>query len=299
MGKRALDVRIGVIMSQKRQRAGFYFILPWLIGLCLFTALPMVAAVYISMTDWDIVGNAEFVGLGNYITLFQEEEFIRSLWVTVRYAVIAVPLIIATSLTIAVLVSKNHKGTGVFRVIYYMPTIVSGVAVAIVFKWILDPSYGLLNGVLAFFRIQGPDWLYDPDWVLPSYLIMAVWGAGGGLLTYLAALKDIPEDLYGAAMIDGANTWQKVRYITVPLMTPIIFYNLVLGIIGAFRKFTDAYVLGGAGKEGNFYMVYLYEEAFGHYRMGYATALAWVLFVIILLLTFVVNWTKKYWVYSE
>ena len=286
-------------MKKKRQRAGFYFVLPWLIGLCLFTALPMVAAVYISMTDWDIVGNADFIGLKNYITLFQTEEFINSLWVTIRYAVIAVPLIIATSLTIAVLVSKNNKGTGVFRVIYYMPAIVSGVAVAIVFKWILDPSYGLLNGLLSIFHIQGPDWLYDPNWVLPSYLIMAVWGAGGGLLTYLAALKDIPEELYGAAMIDGANTFQKVWYITVPLMTPIIFYNLVLGIIGAFRKFTDAYVLGGAGKEGNFYMVYLYEEAFGHYRMGYATALAWVLFAIILLLTFVVNWTKKYWVYSE
>ncbi|CDA68781.1 MAG: sugar ABC transporter permease [Lachnospiraceae bacterium] len=284
---------------KKRQRAGFYFILPWLIGLIVFTALPMLAAVYISMTDWDIVGNAHFIGLQNYVKLFQEENFIRSLWVTVRYAIIAVPLTIATSLTIAVLLSKNYKGTGIFRVIYYMPAIVSGVAVAIVFKWILDPNYGLLNGILRFFHIQGPDWLYDPNWVLPSYLIMAIWGAGGGLLTYLAALKDIPEDLYGAAMIDGANTFQKVRYITVPLMTPVIFYNLVLGIIGAFRKFTDAYVLGGAGKEGNFYMVYLYEEAFSHYRMGYATALAWVLFAIILLLTFVVNWTKKYWVYSE
>ncbi len=284
---------------KKRQRAGFYFILPWMIGLIVFTALPMLAAVYISMTDWDIVGNAHFIGLQNYVKLFQEENFIRSLWVTVRYAIIAVPLTIATSLTIAVLLSKNYKGTGIFRVIYYMPAIVSGVAVAIVFKWILDPNYGLLNGILRFFHIQGPDWLYDPNWVLPSYLIMAIWGAGGGLLTYLAALKDIPEDLYGAAMIDGANTFQKVRYITVPLMTPVIFYNLVLGIIGAFRKFTDAYVLGGAGKEGNFYMVYLYEEAFSHYRMGYATALAWVLFAIILLLTFVVNWTKKYWVYSE
>ena len=284
---------------KKRQRAGFYFILPWLIGLIVFTALPMLAAVYISMTDWDIVGNAHFIGLQNYVKLFQEENFIRSLWVTVRYAIIAVPLTIATSLTIAVLLSKNYKGTGIFRVIYYMPAIVSGVAVAIVFKWILDPNYGLLNGILRFFHIRGPDWLYDPNWVLPSYLIMAIWGAGGGLLTYLAALKDIPEDLYGAAMIDGANTFQKVRYITVPLMTPVIFYNLVLGIIGAFRKFTDAYVLGGAGKEGNFYMVNLYEEAFSHYRMGYATALAWVLFAIILLLTFVVNWTKKYWVYSE
>ena len=284
---------------KRREKAGFFFILPWLIGLIVFTAFPMIAAVYISMTDWDIVGNASFIGLGNYKMLFSSDEFIRSLWVTVRYAVIAVPLIIATSLTMAVLVSKNRKGSSIFRVIYYMPAIVSGVAVAIVFKWILDPSYGLLNGLLSLWGIQGPDWLYDPDWVLPSYLIMAVWGAGGRLLTYLAALKDIPEDLYGAAMIDGANAFQKVRYITVPLMTPIIFYNLVLGIIGAFRKFTDAYVLGGAGKEGNFYMVYLYEEAFGHYRMGYATALAWVLFVIILGLTFIVNWTKKYWVYSE
>ena len=284
---------------KRREKAGFFFILTWLIGLIVFTAFPMIAAVYISMTDWDIVGNASFIGLGNYKMLFSSDEFIRSLWVTVRYAVIAVPLIIATSLTMAVLVSKNRKGSSVFRVIYYMPAIVSGVAVAIVFKWILDPSYGLLNGLLSLCGIQGPDWLYDPDWVLPSYLIMAVWGAGGSLLTYLAALKDIPEDLYGAAMIDGANAFQKVRYITVPLMTPIIFYNLVLGIIGAFRKFTDAYVLGGAGKEGNFYMVYLYEEAFGHYRMGYATALAWVLFVIILGLTFIVNWTKKYWVYSE
>ncbi len=284
---------------KRREKAGFFFILPWLIGLIVFTAFPMIAAVYISMTDWDIVGNASFIGLGNYKMLFSSDEFIRSLWVTVRYAVIAVPLIIATSLTMAVLVSKNRKGSSVFRVIYYMPAIVSGVAVAIVFKWILDPSYGLLNGLLSLWGIQGPDWLYDPDWVLPSYLIMAVWGAGGSLLTYLAALKDIPEDFYGAAMIDGANAFQKVRYITVPLMTPIIFYNLVLGIIGAFRKFTDAYVLGGAGKEGNFYMVYLYEEAFGHYRMGYATALAWVLFVIILGLTFIVNWTKKYWVYSE
>lgn len=284
---------------KRREKAGFFFILPWLIGLIVFTAFPMIAAVYISMTDWDIVGNASFIGLGNYKMLFSSDEFIRSLWVTVRYAVIAVPLIIATSLTMAVLVSKNRKGSSIFRVIYYMPAIVSGVAVAIVFKWILDPSYGLLNGLLSLWGIQVPDWLYDPDWVLPSYLIMAVWGAGGSLLTYLAALKDIPEDLYGAAMIDGANAFQKVRYITVPLMTPIIFYNLVLGIIGAFRKFTDAYVLGGAGKEGNFYMVYLYEEAFGHYRMGYATALAWVLFVIILGLTFIVNWTKKYWVYSE
>lgn len=259
----------------------------------------MIAAAYISLTDWTIVGEANFVGFANYAKLFKSQEFYSSLWVTIRYAVLAVPLIIVTSLTIAVLLDKGHKGTGIFRVIYYMPAIVSGVAVAIVFKWILDPNYGLINSILAFFHIQGPDWLYDPNWVLPSYLIMAVWGAGGSILTYLAALKDIPQELYGAAMIDGAGALQKVRFITVPLMTPIIFYNLILGIIGAFRKFTDAYVLGGAGKEGNFIMVYLYNEAFSHYNMGYATAIAWVLFAIILGLTVIVNITRKYWVHTE
>lgn len=284
---------------KKRERQGFVFILPWLIGLLLFTLVPMIAAGYISMTEWNIVGNPKFIGLSNYIKIFQSEDFFHSLLVTVRYAVFAVPLTITTALVIAILLNKQRKGTAVFRVIYYMPAIVSGVAVAVVFKWILDPNYGLINAALNVFGINGPDWLYDPAWVLPSYLIMAVWGAGGGLLTYLAALKDIPEDLYGAAMIDGAGVLQRVRYITVPLMTPIIFYNLILGIIGAFRKFTDAYVLGGAGKEGSFYMVHLYEEAFSHYRMGYATALAWILFIIILGLTIVVNITKKLWVHSE
>lgn len=283
----------------RKQRVGFLFVLPWLIGFIVFTLVPMVAAAYISLTNWTIVGDAEFIGFENYTRLFQSEAFYKSMWVTIRYAVLAVPLIILTSLVIAVMLDRGHKGVGIFRVIYYMPAIVSGVAVAIVFKWILDPNFGLINSILGVFNIQGPDWLYDPDWVLPSYLVMAVWGAGGSILTYLAALKDIPQDLYGAAMIDGANSFKKVRYITVPMMTPIIFYNLILGIIGAFRKFTDAYVLGGAGKEGDFIMVHLYEQAFSHYNMGYATALAWVLFAIILTLTIVVNATKKYWVHTD
>lgn len=283
----------------RKQKIGFLFILPWLIGLIIFTLLPMIAAAYISLTDWTIVGDAQFVGADNYMNLFNSEDFWKSMWVTVRYAVLAVPLIIITSLTIAVMLDRSHKGVGIFRVIYYMPAIVSGVAVAIVFKWILDPNYGLINSILAMFNVKGPDWLYDPNWVLPSYLIMAVWGAGGSILTYLAALKDIPQDLYGAAQIDGAGSLQRVRFITVPLMSPIIFYNLILGIIGAFRKFTDAYVLGGAGKEGNFVMVQLYEDAFSHYRMGYATALAWILFAIILILTIIVNATRKYWVHTE
>lgn len=283
----------------RKQHIGFFFILPWLIGLLVFTIFPMVAALFISMTDWSVIGDFEFIGLENFKEILQDDTFYQTLWVTVRYAIFAVPLTIVTAFLVALLVNNQYKGIGIFRTIFYMPAIVSGVAVAIVFKWVLDPNYGILNSILALFNIQGPNWLYDPNWVLPSYLIMAVWGASGGLLTYLVGLKDISKELYESAEIDGAGILKKVWYITMPMMTPIFFYNMIMGIIAAFRKFTDAYVLGGAGEQGTYYMVYLYQEAFSFYKMGYATALAWILFVIILTLTITINVTKKFWVYSE
>lgn len=283
----------------KNQRAGFYFILPWLIGLIAFTILPMIFAAYVSLTDWSIIGAPNYIGFSNFLKVFNDGMFYRTLWITVRYAVFAIPLTIAIAFLVAIFLNNKIKGAGVYRTIYYMPAIVSGVAVAIVFKWVLDPNYGVFNSILALFNIQGPNWLYDPDWVLPSYLIMAIWGASGGLLTYLVGLQDISKELYESAELDGANIFKKVRHITMPLMTPIIFYNMIMGLIGAFRKFTDAFILGGAGDEGTFYMVYLYDQAFSFYNMGYATALAWVLFVIILSLTIFINVTKKYWVHTE
>lgn len=284
---------------KNKQRAGFYFVLPWIIGFVIFTMVPMIAAAFISFTDWSIVGtNINWVGFSNYQTMFREPQFWHSLWITFRFAIISIPLVVFTSFTISVMLSKNIRGVGIYRILYYMPAIVSGVAVSIVFRWILDPNNGLINLVLGWIGVDGPNWLYDPEWVLPSYLIMALWGAGGGILTYLSALKDVPLSLYESAEIDGASTIQKTWYITLPMMTPIIFYNLVIGIISAFRKFTDAYVLGGAGGEGEFYMVYLYEQAFAHYRMGYATALAWILFIIIMFFTVIVNVTRKYWVHT-
>jgi len=283
----------------KKSQIGFMFILPWVIGLFTFTIFPIIAALYIAMTDWPIIGQATYVGFQNIREIFADPAYYKALYVTCRYAVFAIPLTIITALVVALSVNNDYKGVGVFRTIFYMPSIVSGVAVAIVFKWILDPTYGALNSILRIFGIAGPDWLYDPNWVLPSYLIMTVWGASGGLYVYLAALKDIPQELYEAATIDGAGWWQRVRMITIPLLTPILFYKLVMEIISAFRKFTDAYILGGAGEEGVYYMVYLYRQAFTFYRMGYATALAWILFVIILVLTLIVNYTKKYWVYAE
>jgi len=259
----------------------------------------MVAAAYIAMTDWSIIGKADFIGLKNFADIFNDSEFYRTLWITVRYAIFAVPLTIVTAFLIAVSLNTPYKGVGVFRTIFYMPAIVSGVAVAIVFTWVLDPSFGVLNAILSAIGIKGPNWLYDPSWVLPSYLIVTAWGASGGLFIYLAALKDIPAELYESATIDGAGWKHKIRFVTIPMVTPVIFYNMVMTLISAFRKFTDAYILGGADGEGIFYMVHLYQQAFSFYKMGYATALAWVLFVIILVLTMIINVTKKLWVYSE
>ncbi len=281
-----------------KQRVGFYFILPWLIGLISFTIFPMLVALYVSLTDWTIIGKPNFIGLENFKKVFNDRMFYETLWITVRYAIFAVPLTIATAFIVAIFLNNRLRFVGIYRTIFYMPAIVSGVAVAIVFKWVLDPNYGVINSFLNIFGVQGPNWLYDPNWVLPSYLVMAFWGASGGLLTYLVGLKDIPQELYESAELDGANFMQKVIHLTMPMMTPIIFYNMIMGIIAAFRKFTDAYILGGAGNQGTFYMVYLYEQAFSFYNMGYATALAWVLFVIILALTIIVNVSKKYWVHT-
>lgn len=278
--------------------AGYKFIAPWLIGLFLFTVFPMIFAAYISLTDWPILGAPKFIGLQNFQEIFADQDFYSSLFVTFRYAALAVPIGIVSSFSMAALMNVNIKGVPIYRTIYYLPAVVSGVAVAVIWRWILNPNYGIANMILGWFGIKGPNWLGDPKWVLPSYLLIAVWGAGAGILTYIVGLKDIPSELYEAARIDGAGFKDRMIRITIPLMTPILYYNLIMGIVAAFRKFTDAYIIGGAGNEGRFYMVYLYENAFSYYRMGYATALAWVLFVIILSLTLLINATSKKWMWG-
>ena len=283
----------------KHQKAGIFFIMPWFLGLILFTLFPLISAVYIGFTDWNIASDATFIGFENYQYIFSDPNFWNSLWVTVRYAIFSIPISITIAFTLAYILSKKVPLTNVFRVVYYLPAIVSGAAVAVIFKWILNPSFGLINGFLNIFGILGPDWLGDPNWVLPSYLVLAIWGSGSGLLIFLAAIKDVPKDLYEAARIDGANRLQTAWFVTTPLVSPIIFYSLIIGLIGSFRKFTDAFILGGAGNQGRFLMVYLYELAFSDYSMGRATAVAWILFVILISLTLIVDYSKKYWVHSS
>jgi multiple sugar transport system permease protein len=284
-------------MKKWKKYEGYLFISPWILGFFLFTLFPISFAFYIGFTDWNSFTEPKFIGFDNYINLFKDPNFLNSLKVTVLYAIFAIPLGIISSLTIACIVNIKVKGIYFFRTALYLPAVVSGVSIALLWRWILDPDYGLINLLLSYIGIYGPNWLGDPSWVLPSYVMMAIWGAGGGMLTYLAGLQDIPRSLYESAELDGANWWHKFRYITVPMLTPVIFYNLVMGIIGAFRKFNDAYIIGGAGNQGQFYMVYLYENAFNFYKMGYATAMAWILFIIILLLTLLVFKTSPLWVY--
>ncbi len=278
---------------------GYLFIMPWILGMLFFTIGPIIFAIYIGLTDWNVLTKPNYIGFKNYIDIFQDENFWNSLMVTVKFAVFAIPLGIVTSLTIAILMNKDLKLIKIFRTIYYLPAVVSGVAVALLWRWVLDPEFGLVNLLLGQIGIQGPGWLSDPNWVLPSYIMMALWGAGGGMITYLVGLREVPKTLYEAAEIDGAGAITKFIKITLPLLTPILFYNLVMGIIGSFRKFTDAYILGGAGNQGKFYLVYLYENAFKFFKMGYATALAWILFVIIFLITLLVFKSSSFWVYYE
>jgi multiple sugar transport system permease protein len=276
---------------------GFLFILPWVLAFIIFTFVPLMAALYLGFTDSNSISTPNFIGFKNYIDLFNDNNFISSLLITVKYAIIAIPLGILSSMTLATLLNSKIRGVYMFRTILYLPAVASGVSISLLWRWILDKDLGLLNLILSKVGITGPGWLSDPSWVLPSYVLIALWGAGGGMLTYLAGLQDIPRTLYEAAEIDGAGWFKRFTNITVPMLSPIIFYNLIMGIVGAFKMFGAAYIIGGAGNQGRFYMVYLYENAFKYFKMGYATAMAWILFVIILALSLITFKSSHLWVF--
>ncbi|MGL5021547.1 MAG: carbohydrate ABC transporter permease [Mycoplasmatales bacterium] len=286
-------------LMKKRKNQGFYFVAPWLIGFFIFTLVPVIFSIYISMTDWGLIGPVTgFIGLDNYVEAFQSDSFYQSLSVTVRYAIWAVPLGMLASLTAALLLNTKIKGLSIFRGVYYLPVISSGVAIAVMWSWILSATpTGLMNQFLGIFNLGPFYWLSDESLVIPSYVIIATWGAFSGYLTYLVALRDIPETLYDSARISGIGYFERLIKITIPLMKPILIYNLIMAVIASFRKFSEAYILGGAGGEGNFYMVNFYKEAFGYYKMGYAVALAWILVIIVLALVALIYKQTPFWEY--
>ncbi len=288
-----------------RQEAieGYLGILPWLLGLIFFTAGPMVASAVLSLTNWDIVRAPVWIGLGNYVELFTADPlFWTSLQVTLTYVVFAVPLQIVFGVALALLLNMQLRGMHLFRTLFYIPAVLSGVAIALMFMWVLQPDYGAVNSALALVGIEGPGWFWDPAWALPSIVLMSLWRAGatGGVI-YLAGLQNISPHLYDAARVDGASAWHRFWRITLPLLTPTIFFQLVVGLIDAFRVFAEVYVItqGGPLKATFFYMLYLFQVGFQDFHMGYASALAWVLILITALVGVITFKTSDRWVYYE
>jgi len=290
-------------MQRTREAAWFYAcISPWMIGFLVFTIGPMLVSLYLSFTRWDLLSAPSWIGVRNYVKMFTDDPlFWTSLKVTGKYALWRVPAALAAALGIAMLMNQDVKGIRVWRTILYLPNVVSGVAVAVLWMWVFNKDFGVINSLLAFIGIQGPGWLSDPGWSLFSMTIMSMWTVGGMSIIFLAGLKNIPQYLYEAADIDGASSWVKFTRITLPQLSPTIFYNMIMCVIGAFQTFTEAYVMtnGGPLNSTLFYNFYLYRNAFREFKMGYASAMAWFLFVIIVVLSLLVIRSSALWVYYE
>lgn len=290
--------------ATRREALIFYLLIsPWLIGFLTFVLGPMIASFGFSLTRWDMLTSAKFVGFYNYAKALNNDPlFWQALKVTVLYSLFSVPLSLIVSLGVALLLNQAVRGLSVFRTIYYLPSVVSGVSVMVLWMWIFNPQIGLINTVLGYFGIQGPGWIFDPDWALPALIIMSLWGAiGGKMIIWLAGLNGIPSVLYEAAELDGAGPFGKFWNITVPMLTPTIFFNLIMSIVGTLQTFGEAYVMtkGGPMNATLFYNYYLFVKAFEHFEMGYASALAWFLFILIMLVSLAVIRSSDAWVYYE
>jgi multiple sugar transport system permease protein len=289
-------------MARKEAIAFYAFILPWLLGFLAFTLYPMLASTYYSLTTYNVV-EMKFVGLENYRNLIADQKFYWSLWVTAKLTFVGVPLGIALALAVAVLLNQKVLFLPFWRTVYYLPAVITGVAVALLWKWVLNPQYGIINSLLyQLFHIQGPRWFWSEQWVIPSFWLMGLWGIGGSMVIYLAGLQGVPTALYEAAEIDGANAGQRFFNITLPMISPVIMFTLVTNLIGSLQVFTQVYVISNEGGPNNnslVYVLYLFMNGFRWFRLGYASALAWVLFIIIVILTVLMLRASRSLVYYE
>lgn len=267
---------------------GYFFISPGLLGISLFLVGPLVYSLWLSLTEWDIISPPIFVGLENFRTAFGDDElFWVSLYVTLRYTVVAVPLTLAAALAVALLLDCKIPGITWFRALYYLPAMTPAVASVVLWRWIFNSEFGLLNFLLNLIGLPKVEWLIDGDVVMYSFWIMALWSIGPMMIIFLAGLHGVPRSLYEAAEVDGANAWRKLWAVTIPQLSPVILFNLVIGLINTFQVFTAGYLLtaGGPRNATLFYVLYTYRNAFEWLKMGYAASLSWVLFVIIMILT--------------
>ena len=274
---------------------------PWIIGFVVFTAGPMLVSFGLSFTVTDMLTRTKFVGLANFREMLADPLVAKSLKVTAGYALGSIPLQIILSMGIALLLNQSIPGRSLWRTLYYLPSVVSGVGVAILWSWIFNPRIGLINSALKVVGIEGPRWIFSEEWALPSLIIMSVWGVGGNMLLYLAGLQSVPTALYEAAKIDGANALRRFTHVTLPMVSPTIFFTLIMGIIGAFQFFTEPLVMtrGGPNNATLSVLLYIYRKSFQQLHFGYASGLAWMLFLIILACTVLAIRSSSMWVYYE
>lgn len=291
--------------KRKKREAmwGLFFVSPFIIGFAVFLLGPMLFSLYGSFTNYNLTSKMDFIGLANFKRMFtQDELFWTSLYNTAYYVIFNIPLTTLGSIFLAVLLNQRIRGISIFRTIFYLPAILSGVAVYVLWMQLLSPSTGLVNTILAFIGIKGPAWLFDPNWTKPALILMRLWSVGGSMLLYLATLQNVPKQLYESAEIDGANSFQQFLNITLPMITPIIFYDIVTSTIGAFQIFQEAYVMTESGTAGPansllFYNFHMWNKAFVAFDMGYAMAMSMILFIIVLVLTFINLKVAPRWVH--
>lgn len=290
--------------ARAEERAAFLCLLPWLIGLVLFTGGPILASLALSLTNWSLLTSPRWLGLDNYVEMATDWNFWQSVKVTLRYVVMSVPLYLVAGLGLALVLNLKIRGIGIFRTLFFLPSVLPGVATAVLFVTLLNPDLGAVNWFLRGIGIENPPrWFSSPTWAVPSVVLVGLWGIGGGAIIYLAGLQNINPQLYEAAAIDGAGPFRRFRDVTLPMLTPTLFFVLITSLIGAFQVFDIAFVLGGSrGGVGDsllFYLINVWNEAFRNGRLGYGSALSWVLIVVAAFAILALFRTADRWVYYE
>jgi multiple sugar transport system permease protein len=277
--------------KQKSTLTALLFASPWLIGFSVFLAYPLVASIYYSFCDYSVLRPPVWVGAENYTDLFKDEIFWTALKNTASYAIMAMPMGMIVAIGLALLLNTKVKGMPIYRTIFFLPSLIPTIPLAVLWLWVFNGEHGILNAAinyLSFGHLKGPNWLGDPAWSKPALVLLGVWGAGNAMVIYLAGLQDVPQPLYEAAELDGAGWWAKTRNVTIPMLSPVILFNGIMGIIGTLQVFAEPYVMfpgGSPARSTYFYTMYLFDNAFLYHKMGYACAMGWIMFIIILLLT--------------
>lgn len=285
--------------TRRNRIIGWLFIAPWAIGFLVFALYPFLSSLYYSFTSFDMLSPPKWIAFGNYGRLLHDPLFWRSLYNTLYYTIISVPVSTVLAIAVALLLNMKVHGQSIYRTIFYLPSVVPIVASSVLWLWLFNPSFGLINSFLRAVGLPAPGWLFSQLWVKPSLIIMGLWGLGAPIVIYLAALQGVPQELYEAAEMEGCGRWRRIWHITVPMISPVILFNVIMGLINSFQYFTQAYVMtqGGPDNASLFYAVYLYRQAFQYLNFGYASAMAWLLFIVILAATVLVFRSSAKWVY--